>query len=59
LLTKVKGYDWNEIAIATILFEGSQEDVDRQEKLIYSIAKQFSGLNGGSRNGEKGYVSLN
>ena len=58
LLTKVKGYDWNEIAIATILFEGGLEDVDRQEKLIYSIAKEFYGLNGGSKNGEKGYVNL-
>lgn len=57
LLTKVKGYDWNEIAVITILFEGSQEEVDRHEKLIFSIAKQFYGLNGGSKNGEKGYVS--
>lgn len=57
LLTRVKGYDWNEIAIATILFEGNQDDVDRQEQLIYSIAKQFRGLNGGAKNGEKGYVS--
>ncbi|KAL7026097.1 hypothetical protein ACKWTF_013789 [Chironomus riparius] len=56
LLTKVKGYDWNEIAIATILFEGGLEEVDRQEKLVYSVAKEFYGLNGGSKNGEKGYV---
>lgn len=58
LLTKVKGYNWNEIAITTLLFEGSQEEVDRQEKLIFKIAKQFYGLNGGSKNGEKGYVIL-
>ncbi|CAG9803142.1 unnamed protein product [Chironomus riparius] len=56
LLTRVKGYNWNEIAVTTLLFEGTQDDVERHEKLIYSIAKQFYGINGGSKNGEKGYI---
>lgn len=57
LLTKVKGYDLKKISVATLLFEGDKEDVERQENLIYEIAHQYSGLKAGETNGEKGYVS--
>lgn len=57
LLTKVKGYDLTKIAVATLLFEGDKEEVERQEKLIYEIADQHSGLKAGETNGQKGYVS--
>lgn len=58
LLTHVKGYSWNDVAVVTLLFEGDKEEVEKQEKVIFSIAKKYRGLNGGSKNGEKGYVSL-
>lgn len=57
VLTKVKGYDVMKIAVATLLFEGDKEDVEKQEKLIYEIAAQHSGINAGENNGQKGYVS--
>lgn len=57
LLTKVKGYDLTKIAVATLLFEGDKEEVERQERLIYEIAHQHSGLKAGETNGQKGYVS--
>lgn len=56
LLTRVKGYDLKKISVATLLFEGDKEEVDRQEKLIYEIADQYSGLKAGETNGQKGYV---
>ncbi|KAL7024101.1 hypothetical protein ACKWTF_012903 [Chironomus riparius] len=56
LLTKVKGYDLTKVSVATLLFEGDKEEVDRQEKLIYEIADQYSGLKAGETNGQKGYV---
>lgn len=59
VLTKVKGFDLTKIAVATLLFEGDKEDVERQEKLIYEIAHQHSGLKAGETNGQKGYVSGN
>lgn len=58
LLTKVKGYDLTKVSVATLLFEGDKEEVDRQEKLIYEIADQYSGLKAGETNGQKGYVSV-
>ncbi|KAG5671440.1 hypothetical protein PVAND_001636 [Polypedilum vanderplanki] len=56
LLTKVKGYDLMKISVATLLFEGDKEEVEKQEKLIYEIADRYSGLKAGETNGQKGYV---
>jgi alkyldihydroxyacetonephosphate synthase len=56
LLTKVKGYDLNSVAVVTLVFEGEKEEVERQEKLIYEIANEHYGLNGGATNGQRGYV---
>ncbi|KAG5671443.1 hypothetical protein PVAND_001639 [Polypedilum vanderplanki] len=56
LLTKVKGYDLMKISVATLLFEGDKEEVERLEKLIYEIADRYSGLKAGETNGQKGYV---
>ena len=54
----MKGYDLTKVSVATLLFEGDKEEVDRQEKLIYEIADQYSGLKAGQTNGQKGYVSI-
>lgn len=58
-LTKIKGYDLKKLTVATLLFEGDKEDVDRQEKLIYEIAGRHAGFAAGASNGQKGYVSFN
>lgn len=55
-LTKIKGYDLKKLTVATLLFEGDKEDVDRQEKHIYEIAGRYSGFAAGAANGQKGYV---
>jgi alkyldihydroxyacetonephosphate synthase len=56
LLTKVKGYDINSVSVVTLVFEGEKEEVAQQEKLIYEIANEHYGLNGGATNGQRGYV---
>ena len=56
-LTKFKGYKWENIAVATLFFEGTKDEVKNQEKFILGIAKQFSGLSAGESSGFKGYVS--
>lgn len=56
-LTTIKGYDLKKLTVATLLFEGDKEDVERQEKLIYEIAGRHSGFAAGASNGQKGYVS--
>jgi alkyldihydroxyacetonephosphate synthase len=57
-LTKIKGFDLKKLTVATLLFEGDKEDVERQEKLIYEIAKRHSGIAAGASNGMNGYVSF-
>ncbi|ELU02126.1 hypothetical protein CAPTEDRAFT_222474 [Capitella teleta] len=55
-ITKIKGFDLTKIAVATLLFEGSKEDVLAQEKKVYEIASKFGGLPGGEENGLRGYM---
>lgn len=56
-LTKIKGFDVDKIAVVTLLFEGDENDVQRQENLIYEVVKKHHGFNAGAKNGQKGYVS--
>ena len=55
-LTVYKGFDLNQICVATLLFEGREDEVEIQERRIYNIAKQFGGLKAGEKNGERGYI---
>ena len=41
--------------VATVVFEGSAEEVDLQESTLYRIAHQFGGIKAGAQNGERGY----
>lgn len=55
-ITKLKGFDPQEMCVATLLFEGTKEDVASHEIRLYNIAKQNRGLPAGEENGEKGYM---
>lgn len=55
-ITKLKGFDLNKMAVATLLFEGDKKDVKRQQKLINEIAEKCGGIPAGAVNGERGYV---
>ncbi|MCP3065071.1 FAD-binding oxidoreductase [Myxococcus sp. K38C18041901] len=55
VVTKLKGFDPYKLAVATIVFEGSREEVDFQEKTLYRIASAHGGMKGGGANGERGY----
>ncbi|XP_067627280.1 alkylglycerone-phosphate synthase [Eurosta solidaginis] len=55
-VTMWKGLDLTKMVAATLLFEGEAEDVQRQEALIYEIAKEFQGFSAGGQNGERGYI---
>ena len=56
VLTKVKGFNLSKMVVATLLFEGDEETVKGQEKLIYQIAQKYDGLAAGATNGQRGYV---
>ena len=56
-ITKIKGYDWDSICVATLLFEGhTTSDVSLQEQKIYKVAKKYNGFPAGESNGERGYT---
>lgn len=54
-VTKIKGYDPNQMAVATLVFEGSEAEVNFQEQTLYEIAARHSGMKAGATNGERGY----
>ncbi len=55
-LVNVKGFDPHELSAATIVMEGTKEEVAFQSKLINRIAKKHRGIPGGSTNGQRGYM---
>jgi alkyldihydroxyacetonephosphate synthase len=55
IVTRFKGFDPNQLAIATVVFEGSREEVEFQESVFYRIAKAHGGMKAGAKNGERGY----
>ncbi|XP_076758899.1 alkyldihydroxyacetonephosphate synthase isoform X2 [Xylocopa sonorina] len=56
-ITRIKRFKWDQICVATLLFEGSSTaDVAAQEQKIYNVAKQHNGVPAGETNGERGYV---
>ncbi|MCH7574942.1 MAG: FAD-binding oxidoreductase [Candidatus Marinimicrobia bacterium] len=55
-LLSIKRYDAAELVAATLLFEGSSQEIALKEKRIYAIGKRFGGIPGGSENGRRGYL---
>jgi alkyldihydroxyacetonephosphate synthase len=56
LVTKIKRFEPRTMVAATIVYEGTSAEVALQEKVVAATAKQFGGLQGGSGNGERGYM---
>ncbi len=54
-VTKVKGFDPNEMTACTLLFEGSASEVKRQEQVVKRLAARQGGMRAGAENGRKGY----
>lgn len=46
-VTKVKKFDPTKMAVVTILFEGSEEEVKYQQNCIYSLASKYKGIRAG------------
>jgi alkyldihydroxyacetonephosphate synthase len=54
-VTRVKGFDPDEMVACTLLFEGSREEVAAQESALFRIARKHGGLKAGAENGKRGY----
>ncbi|CAF3754184.1 unnamed protein product [Rotaria socialis] len=55
-ITKIKGFDINRMCAATLLFEGTTNEVNQREKFVYDIAQKYNGIPAGEENGLKGYT---
>jgi alkyldihydroxyacetonephosphate synthase len=55
VVTKLKGFDPNQMAVATLVFEGSSAEVALQEQTLYRLAAERGGMKAGASNGERGY----
>jgi len=55
-LFKIKKYDPDRMVAATIVMEGSSEEVARQEKSLYRLARKYRGMPGGAEAGQRGYL---
>jgi len=54
-VTGPKGFDPKQMVACTLVFEGSEREVDYREDLVYALARRLDGMKAGSRNGERGY----
>jgi alkyldihydroxyacetonephosphate synthase len=56
LVTGPLGFDPDRMVAITLVFEGTREEVVRQERDVYRLAKRHGGFRGGAENGRRGYL---
>jgi len=54
-VTKLKGFDVHEMVACTLVFEGSRDQVAREDAVVRRLAKRHGGMRAGAENGKKGY----
>lgn len=55
-VTRVKGFEVDQMAACTLVFEGRAEEVAAQQKTVYALAARHGGMKGGAENGRRGYA---
>lgn len=55
-ITKIKGFNVDQMCVMTLLFEGDEDEVKTNEKKIFGVARMFGGMSAGETNGERGYM---
>jgi len=56
LVTGPLGFDPEKMVAVTLVFEGTRDDVEQQEKRVYELAARHAGRKGGVENGKRGYM---
>lgn len=56
LVTGPLGYDPSRMVAVTLVFEGSNEEIEQQQRTVYRLAKRHGGMKGGAENGKRGYL---
>ncbi len=55
-LEKIVKYNLREVSAATVVIEGTRDEVALQRKHIASLARRHRGISGGASNGQRGYM---
>ncbi len=55
-LFSIKGFDPHAIVAATIVMEGTAEEVEYQAATVKRVAARHGGVSGGAHNGQRGYM---
>ncbi len=55
-LEKILKYNLQEVSAATVVIEGSRDEVALQRKHLAAIARKHRGVSGGASNGQRGYM---
>jgi alkyldihydroxyacetonephosphate synthase len=55
LVTRIKGFKPDKMALCTLVFEGTRSEVELQQRDTYRIAARHHGMKAGSENGRRGY----
>jgi alkyldihydroxyacetonephosphate synthase len=55
-ISYIKNFNFEEIVVVTLVFEGNAVEVKAHEKLINEIASKYLGFPAGAENGQKGYA---
>jgi len=55
VVTKLKGFEPDQMVACTLVFEGSREEVEIEQARVYRIAERHGGMKAGGANGERGY----
>ncbi len=56
VLLKIKKFDPAAMSACTVVMEGNRTEVAHQRRVIYATAARFGALDGGERNGQRGYM---
>ncbi|HRV08312.1 MAG TPA: FAD-binding oxidoreductase [Acidobacteriota bacterium] len=56
IVTKLLGFDPDRMVAATIVMEGSRQEVNYQQKHLFALAKKYHGVSGGADAGRRGYM---
>lgn len=54
-MLNIKGFDQDKMVAVTLVFEGSEQEVNLQESHVYKVASKYYGMSGGEENGIRGY----
>jgi alkyldihydroxyacetonephosphate synthase len=54
-VTRVKGFAPDKMVACTLVFEGTHDEVQQQQKTLYRIAARHGGMKAGGENGRRGY----